>query len=70
MKTYARIVSGAVFEIIDPVSDASGNEVPIDERFTPEFVATLVDITDVSPRPDQHWSATQSGQTWTFSPPA
>jgi len=59
MKTYARIESGRVVEIIEPMVyeiDApgdqpdfkSGEEVPIERRFTPEIVATLVDVGDLS----------------------
>lgn len=33
----------------------AGDEIPIDLRFTPEFVALLVDVTDVVPMPDQGW---------------
>lgn len=70
MKTYVRIDSTfpqpTVMEIIVPVADAAGNEVPIAERFTAAFVANLVDITDVTPHPACWW--TYNGAT--FSPPA
>lgn len=67
MKIYARIVDGAVFEIINPMSDENGEEIPIEQRFTPEFVASLVDITGVSPFPAQGWSAKNAGGVWTFA---
>jgi hypothetical protein len=57
MKTYARIESDQVVEIVVPMTDADDNEIPIEERFHPEIVATLVDITA---RPD-----VQVG--WTYS---
>jgi hypothetical protein len=56
MKTYARVVSGIVMEIIEPMTDNAGNEIPIANRFTSEFVATLVDVTSVSPAPTCWWT--------------
>ncbi|GJH14957.1 hypothetical protein CBA19CS22_00465 [Caballeronia novacaledonica] len=53
MKTYARIEEGVVAEIIKPMVDAEGNEIPIEARFHPDFVAALVDITDISPQPKE-----------------
>ncbi|CBJ38348.1 protein of unknown function [Ralstonia solanacearum CMR15] len=43
MKTYARIANGVVAEIIPPMADSNGVEVPIADRFTASFVSTLVD---------------------------
>lgn len=48
MKIYARIVAAIVVELIDAVYDDHDNEIPIDTRFHPEIVATLVDATGVS----------------------
>lgn len=31
-------------------------EIPIEERFTPQFVSSLVDVTDVSPLPAYGWT--------------
>lgn len=62
---YARIQDGLVFEVIQPMYRESGEEIPIAERFTPEFVGTLVDITSVSPAPDQRWAYDGSS----FTPP-
>ncbi|MEX3933257.1 hypothetical protein AB4Y32_15890 [Paraburkholderia phymatum] len=68
MKTYARIQQGIVAEIIPPMQyDADnpagialawklGDEVPIERRYTPDLVSTMVDITSVSPQPQQGWS--------------
>lgn len=56
MKTYARIDTGVVVEIIQPMQDGAGNEIPVEDRFTPEFVATLVDVTGMNPAPDQRWT--------------
>lgn len=44
MTSYARIVSGLVLEIIPPVFDAEGEEVPIAARFTPDIAAEMVAI--------------------------
>lgn len=52
MKTYARIQDGKVVEIIAPMA-IDGNEVPIEERFHPDFVATLVDVTGIDPTPNE-----------------
>lgn len=49
MKTYALIVDGVVREIIEPFVDGSGNEVPIEERYTAEFVAMLVEYDPANP---------------------
>jgi hypothetical protein len=63
MKTYAHIQDGRMIEVILPATyefDSpddfeppykAGDEIPIDQRFTPEFVATLVDITTITPAP-------------------
>ncbi len=70
MSVYARIASlggvDTVMEIIHSVDDENGVEIPVTERFTPEFVATLVDVTSVAPTPDQWW--TYDGET--FKAPA
>lgn len=44
MKTYARIENNTVVEIIEPFLDLDGNEVPIENRFHPTIVATMVEI--------------------------
>ena len=56
MKTYARIDQGVVAEIICPWADENGNEAPIEQRFTPEFVSTLIEITDTTPVPQERWT--------------
>ena len=68
MKTYARIESGVYVETISPaVYDAEspqweegqpsriGEEIPIELRFAPEMVLTMVDITDIVPMPQINW---------------
>jgi hypothetical protein len=66
MKTYAYIYSGIVWQIIAPVQDSGGNETPLADRFSPEFVAACVDITNVTPRPSANWT-----YNWaTFSAPS
>lgn len=56
MRTYARVKNGIVQEVITPYADESGTEVPIEQRFTPELVADLVDVTGLDPVPDQRWT--------------
>ncbi|MBU9211804.1 hypothetical protein [Burkholderia multivorans] len=66
MKTYARILNGEVVEIIGPAKNLDGDEIPIEERFSPDFVAELVDITGISPIPEQQWAYSEG----VFSPPS
>jgi hypothetical protein len=47
MKRYARIEGGRVAEIICAFIGEDGNEVPIEKRFTPEFVSSLVDVSSL-----------------------
>jgi hypothetical protein len=51
MRTYANIENGYIIEIIAPRVDDDGAEIPIDQRYHPDFVAKLIDITDVTPQP-------------------
>lgn len=68
MLVYGRIQDGALVEIIQPgtytaegldwiegMPSRIGLEIPIAERFTPELVATMVDITEVTPQPQIYW---------------
>ncbi|WP_174936625.1 hypothetical protein [Burkholderia lata] len=55
MKTYAYIPNGVVYEIIHPVT-LEGDDIPINQRYTPQFVAMCVDITAATPQPVQGWS--------------
>nr|WP_315447172.1 tail fiber assembly protein [uncultured Pseudomonas sp.] len=53
-------------EVWQMLADRAGTEIPIAERFTPEFVAELVDVTGIDPVPVQ-------GMTYAngvFLPPA
>lgn len=43
---YARVVEGRVCEIIPPVYDEEGVFIPVELRYTSEFVETLVQIDD------------------------
>lgn len=63
MSIYARIDGGIVAEIIEPLLDGNGNEIPAAERFTPELVRTLVDVTSLVPIPAQGWA--YDGSTFT-----
>lgn len=49
MKTYARMVNGVAVEIISPVVNADGVEVPITERFTADIVAQLIEYDPANP---------------------
>lgn len=59
MSTYARLelINGidTVVEIIEPPV-VDGKQLPISGLFTAEFVATLTDITSVTPQPAQWWT--------------
>ena len=56
MKIYARVDSAMVVEIIPPYVNESSEEVPIEQRYTAEFVLTLVDITGENPMPVEGWT--------------
>jgi hypothetical protein len=56
MKTYAFIEDGKVSEIIPPYVNPEGVDVPIEDRYTPNMVAQMVDITDLDPQPQQQWT--------------
>lgn len=65
MKTYARVDSGVVIEIIKPMTYDDGAEIPIELRFTSNIVDSLVDVTDVDPMPSERWTYDHEK----FSPP-
>ena len=65
MSTYVRIWKGSVAEVIPPFTNAAGQLVPIEARYTPEFVASLVDVTGLNPAPAQGWAYDGSK----FAPP-
>ena len=73
MSIYARIQNGIVAEIIEPMfydeGESEGQEVPIANRFHPEIVATLVDVTSVTPQPACWWTATETNGAWMFTAP-
>lgn len=70
MHAYAQIQGGVVMEIIQPLTALDGTEIPIGQRFTPEFVATLVDVTNISPMPACWWTATEANGSWEFTAPS
>lgn len=51
-------------EIYEDLLAKAGQEIPISQRFTPQFVSTLVDITSANPQPQIGWtySGTQFSQ--------
>lgn len=68
MRVYALLSAGVVAEIIHPaVYDAEhpdwtdelhtrvGQEIPIEERFTAELIAMMVEVTDLQPKPKEGW---------------
>lgn len=64
MATYVRIED--VFGATVVVEVFNGTKTDIKKRYHPDFVATLIDVSGVSPSPDQWW--TYDGTT--FQPPA
>lgn len=51
MKQYARMVDGKPFELIDAMYDADGVEIPLDQRFPPFMLATIVEWGEDKPLP-------------------
>lgn len=56
MKTYAKVDSGVVTEVVTPTLDLNGEQYPLEACYPTEFVLQCVDITDHSPRPEQRWT--------------
>lgn len=69
MKTYIRIEEGVVRETILPATDEDDNEIPIDRRFTPEFVSTLVELPEGQSAPPDNSVAELVDGEWVFSQP-
>ncbi|WP_283149026.1 DUF4376 domain-containing protein [Silvimonas soli] len=63
MTVYAYVQNGVVVELVASASDANGKDIPLDQRFVPDFVASLVDLTGVEPQPEQRW--TYDGKVFT-----
>lgn len=61
MRKYANILIGEVFEIIE-------TDQPIESLYHPDLV--WVDITDIDPPPEQHWTASQRDGKWSFAAPS
>jgi hypothetical protein len=61
MKTYVLLSDGVVVEVIRPLVDAEGQEIPIADRYTPEFVAAMADVSGMSPFPAEGWVKTGDG---------
>ncbi len=64
MKTYARINSGVVVEIINPLV-LDGIEIPVEDRFTAEYVSTMVRSDTANPLPEGGWTYANGA----FKPP-
>ncbi len=56
LKVYARVENGVVQEVIQPLNDLDGVEYPIEERYPVQVLEQLVEITGLSPQPDQGWT--------------
>ncbi|MFQ6288567.1 tail fiber assembly protein [Yersinia enterocolitica] len=56
MKTYAFVQRDLVVEIILPAVDLDGKEIGIKNRFAPDFVAVMYDITEMKPAPKSGWT--------------
>lgn len=56
----AEIIPPITYEVDSPEgvqqSWKQGDEIPIGQRYTPELVGTMVDITSVTPQPQQNWT--------------
>lgn len=63
MSTYARINGGTVAELFTPPVN-----VPITDCFHAGF--TWIDVSTVVPAPQEGWTATQSGEAWSFAQPS
>lgn len=61
MRVYARIVDGVVVELIK-------TELNVDEMFHPDFIAMLIEVTDIGERPEEGWSAEFVNNSWVFKP--
>lgn len=59
-RTYVRLqkINGidTVVEVIDPEYRDDGSYIPIGERYHPDFVKLLIDVTDVEPMPQEWWT--------------
>lgn len=51
MKTYHRVIDGRVAQVIAPLFDAAGQEVPLELRFPADVVAQIV-VKGVRPKPE------------------
>ena len=56
MKTYAFVVDGVVSQLVFPYVNPDGIEVSIEDRFTPDIVAQMMDITELDPQPQPGWT--------------
>lgn len=55
MTSYARVQDGVVVELIQSVTDDEGQEIPVEARFHPDFVATLVAL-GAKDKPNEGWT--------------
>lgn len=55
MTIYARVESGVVQEVIQPLYKDDGTEWLIADRYTSDLVAQMVDVTHVTPKPECWW---------------
>jgi len=80
-KVWAYVVDGRIAEVIQPMfydaespdwqeGDPSriGEEIPIELRYHPDFVAQCVEITGIDPVPQSGWVVTPDGSGWSFAP--
>lgn len=66
MKTYAYLGDGSVvLQLAHSWINEEGAEIPVEELYPAEMFEQMIDVTDLKPMPDQHW--TYDGVT--FSPP-
>lgn len=64
MPIYARVYNNIVMELVTPLDGFT-----IEDSYYRNIAAQFVDVSDVSPRPEPGWTASGSGDAYTFSPP-
>lgn len=69
MKVYARVQDGLIVETIKPSLDEDGHPIALEDLYHPDFIATLVDVTDTVPAPLVGWNAVKVDGAWQFAPP-
>lgn len=64
---YVLIIDGLVAEVITPAFWDDGTEIKIEDRYTPDFVKSLVKIDSGGSVPECNYRATKVGDKWVFN---